>query len=519
MQASLTKLDLGRLLQLPSESQIHFVNFLGLALMAWLYVTVIPAIAILYGENRPIAGTIFALGSCLVFGLLIRRRYKEQLALPPRKIFLQSILQSTIRKAGRLKLPRLARYLRRFQTPEMEVLSSQGKGASFLEFFRQRFMSSGGDIDRFPAVYWVYQDLRCAARVVGSRSRPAVVVSAGLLAKYFRDPGLVNIYLLHEFGHLANHDLEILAATIAVLGAWRLTTLIVSLAAALLLIPYIDSSIFTALLLMVSTLWVLSLLVIWLFLARYAGMVISLRELYADVQALFACGEERAAFVRAIGASVRPARKVWLGKLRSLTSLRLVHLSPGERLDFMARPAALLEPKTSYFILTALLLLAIQSSPFLAGYGHNGLRLSLLFPWILTAFAYTANVSRSLLGFAKLHNVAGSTPRWRLGLYCTLILLLPVLSIRELYQTLILLGSGDWGALGSTVVESLKGMAPKPGDLSVLLLIGCVVLALTLGGRLAVAQSESPHRFHRQMLWIWGAGLGIETIFFIYHEV
>jgi Zn-dependent protease with chaperone function len=503
--------DLGKILELPSESQIHFINFVSLCLLAWLYATLIPAIAILYGEHHPVAGTAFVGGSCLVLALSVRWQYRSQLALPPKRTLLHKVMQRAARGASRLRLSRLARYIRRFQVPELEEFVSPGKGEEFREFLRQRFIESNGDLDRVPAVFWSYQDLRCAARVAGTRSHPAVIVSAGLVSRYFRDPDVVRVYLLHEFAHLANRDLEILAATVAVLRGWRLTTLVATLVAASLLIPFIDGSIFTALLLMIATLWMLSLLVIWLFLSRYAGVVISLRELYADIQAFHRSGEKRELFERVIGASARPASRSRLGKFRSLTSLRLVHLSPGERLSFMARPLALVEPKTPYFFFIAALLLVIQSSPFLEGYGHNGLRMSLLLPWLLTAFAYAANVSRSVLGFARLSEDPGGLPRWRLGFYCTLLLLLPVVSIRGLYQFLFAVGEG-WQSLRSVADDAFQGLAPRWGDLSTLLLLGCVLLILAQAGRLASEQSESPHRFHRRMLWIWGVGLTVETL-------
>jgi hypothetical protein len=60
----------------------------------------------------------------------------------------------------------------------------------------------------------VYQDGRPEARVTGTPQRPIVAVAAGLIRRYPGDSNLVRVYLLHEFGHLANRDVSLFSWTV-----------------------------------------------------------------------------------------------------------------------------------------------------------------------------------------------------------------------------------------------------------------------------------------------------------------
>ena len=125
-----------------------------------------------------------------------------------------------------------------------------------------------------------------AARVVGYSQRPLVLVNAGLVSLFPQKTEVARVYLLHEFGHIVGRDLEVFAYTItssrACIAVFFSTTLI----SAFVLSPFIDGSILSGLVLLVSTMWILMLAALWILLVRYAGVIISLRELYADVQAV-----------------------------------------------------------------------------------------------------------------------------------------------------------------------------------------------------------------------------------------
>jgi hypothetical protein len=188
---------------------------------------------------------------------------------------------------------------------------------------------------------------------------------------------------------------------------------------------------------LVSTMWLLSLGFLWLLVARYAGVVISLRELYADVQAVVWL-PGLAAYEEVLGHQPGSRlRRMWR-RFRSLVSLRLIHLSPSERLTFLRRPASLLFPRHKYYLLVGILLVVLQSNPFGEGYENNWMRWPFLLAWALVGLAYLVNVGRAIDGLALIPTKRTPISIGGLSIGIAAVLFLPMFKIPGLYGDLVL---------------------------------------------------------------------------------
>jgi len=131
----------------------------------------------------------------------------------------------------------------------------------------------------------VYLDGRPEARVTGTPQRPIVAVAAGLIRRYPGDSNLVRVYLLHEIR--APRQPGCVALLLGGRVEYRLPGFD-NLDGALqysLLIPVHDPG-HQALLLMVGILWLGTLALTSLYLLRFAGVLISFRELQVDIWAV-----------------------------------------------------------------------------------------------------------------------------------------------------------------------------------------------------------------------------------------
>jgi len=223
---------------------------------------------------------------------------------------------------------------------------------------------------------------------------------------------------------------------------------------ALFLLPFFNGEIWGALILLVGTMWLLSLSFLWLLLARYAGVVISLRELYADVHAVLWL-PSLASYETVLGDQPRSQfHRLW-HELRSLVSLRLIHLSPGERLALLRRPESLLFPRHRYYVLAGLLLIVLQSNAFAEGYENNWMRWPFLLAWAPICLAYLMNVGRAIEGSACLQKEPRLTGLASLSLGVTAVLLLPMFKIPGLYGDLVL-SAGKWDSLQLGIKDSVE---------------------------------------------------------------
>lgn len=360
---------LGALTLLPSESAIHFLVYSSLVLLTLMFVVGTPAIALLFAEHRPVAGGLFVVINlavfCLSFGTNLRRHFQG-----PRPRWWEPWIKRMIRACRKLPATKgLCRLIGFRLSQDFAPFPDASGTSAFFNFYSECWKTTG-EKTPLPRLYWNYQDSRATARVAGSSRNPVVAISAGLVSLLPHESEAARVYLLHEFGHVVNRDLEVFGLTMSGSRACRAVILSSSILSALLLLQVFNGDVAGALILLVGTMWVLSLGFLWLFMARYAGVIFSLRELYADVQAVLWL-RGLGGYERVLGnqASSRISR-IW-HKFRSLVTLRLIHLSPWERLAFLRRPGSLLFPRHRYYVLVGLLLVTLQSNAFAEGYENN----------------------------------------------------------------------------------------------------------------------------------------------------
>ena len=116
-----------------------------------------------------------------------------------------------------------------------------------------------------------------------------------------------------------------------------------------------SQNIISALLLMVGILWLGTLALTSLYLLRFAGVLISFREVQADVWAVSRLSNFEI-FERVVSDASKTSRARKGSRIGSLVSFRLRHLSAAERLDILRHPITLLAPRLRYFVLTGVLL-------------------------------------------------------------------------------------------------------------------------------------------------------------------
>jgi Zn-dependent protease with chaperone function len=415
------------LLALPSESTIHFINFAGLATLASCFAIVAPAWSVFFVEGRYFTGTIFCVALVALTVLHLKATIQQTLSIDPNAgLFRAQLLQRSFDH-----LPsRLMAALRLRRREPIEPFPASRRSEGFRRFYAEQWATlMRGPC---PPLYWSYNNLRPAAQTLGAPNSPGVLVSSGLIGLLRDSPETVRVYLAHEFGHIANRDLTVFAWTIGLARATRLLFITSYGALVVALWSFLDGGWQGALLLLVAAMWAVSLVVLWLLIARYAGVIISLRELYADVWALHALTAHRE-YDRALAQAAGGSLKATWQRVRSIFSLRLIHLSALERRRWLSDPQTLILPRTRYFALTALLLFLLECSPFTAGYGANAMRLSLLVAWPPFAVAYLANIARSVAGLA----LSGDVALWRrclwTSIFLAIVLLLPVFHLPLVY--------------------------------------------------------------------------------------
>lgn len=324
---------------------------------------------------------------------------------------------------------------------------------AFLDFYSDCWMHYGQQ-NAAPRLYWSYQDSRATARVAGRSRDPVVAITAGLVSLFPHQSDALRVYLFHEFGHIVNRDLEVLGLTMSGSRACRSVIFSSFMLSSLFLLPLFSSDVWGALVLLVGAMWLLLLGFLWLFMARYAGIIISIRELYADVQAV-RCLPGLGAYETVLGNRVNSwCARIW-HNFRSLVSLRLIHLSPGERLAFLRRPGSLLFPRHRYYVFAGLLLITLQSNAFAEGFENNWMRWTFLLAWAPIGVAYLMNAGRAIEGCALLPEVSRVTRMTGLAFGITAVLFLPMLKIPGLYGDLVL-SAGKWDSFKLGVEDTFR---------------------------------------------------------------
>jgi len=405
---------LRRIAGLPSETAIHFIVYCAVIGLVIAYVIGTPAYVLFFGEGRRGTGLFVLAGLAVVVATVTARR--------------------------------------RGRAGDLELFPTSPRAAPFRALYA-RTAADAGFSDPLPPLLWSYSDQRTDARTVRWNGAPAVVVSAGLVQHARTAPDDVRGYLMHEFGHVANGDLTVFEWTLALASAFRLVTVLSVLAATVLVLlptdrPSIlffaspDTPVFFFLLLMVGTLWLLTIALAWLLVVRYAGVLTSLRELHADVRA--AAWMAPGAYVATIrGAHDRGRRS----RLRSLLTPRLIHLSARERVDLLEDPVRLAAPKVRYFALVAVVVLLLQSSPFTVGTDENIMRIAPLSLWAALAVAYLLNLIRVAAArpfIAGLRTTGRSTA---LAATTGILFALPVVRSPQLYPSMFTFFSDRAGTL------------------------------------------------------------------------
>lgn len=441
---------------LPSESSIHFLVYCSLVLLALSLVIAVPAIVLFFAEHRPGTGVFFVAVNLTVFLAVFVAHLRRNLGVP-RPHYWEARARSIVRFLRRFPAARgLARRIGTRLTPTYLPFPDLGGRNAFREFYDECWKTASGGMTSTPPLYWTYQDSRALARVAGRSRSPVVAISAGLVSLVPGDKAVAEVYLLHEFGHILNRDLEVFALALSALSACSSVMLVSSVLSAFFLLPFFNGEVWGALILLVSVMWLLSLSFLWLLLARYGGVVISLRELYADVRAVLGLGNLGSYEALLAYQAASKFYRFW-HKLRSLVSLRLIHLSPSERLAFLNNPESLLFPRHRYYVLAGSLLAVLQSNPFGEGYDNSWMRWPFLVVWAPVCLAYLMNVGRAIEGVSCLQNKPHPQAFTSLWLGVTAILFLPMFRFPGLYGDLVL-SIGNWGAFWSGIEDSIKSI-------------------------------------------------------------
>jgi Zn-dependent protease with chaperone function len=464
---------------LPSESTIHAAVNAALVVLGAIYAIVTPSIAFLFGEEHAAAGMLFVTAYTVVFCLILWQRHKQRTAVPPTNDFWNWLWQF-IGRGAKLKHSSRSRILNRWRPPDFVSFPDARRSTSFARLvdktWRELVLFRGSA----PTLFWANKDARCAARILGRSNNPVLAVSAGLVSLSATRPEVVRVYLLHEFAHIKNNDLEVFAWTLSLLDAFRAIVVLAICGSVALSWPYLHSGLWTALLLMVGVIWLVSLALVWMLLARYAGVIISLRELYADVQAVAWSGDldEYREIVRRDlhGAPTERAREWW-----TLLTLRLIHLSPIERLRMLSEPERLIAPRYRHFAAAAVLCAIVQSSPFGIGYGRHWMRIPFLLVWGPLCVAYLWNVVRAIRGMSVVPKANRWSATTSLAITASLMLFLPRVSVPGIYTNLVL-SLGDWSGFLLGLRDGISSLALEwrsPSLAFVPLFCWCILWALT----------------------------------------
>ncbi len=438
---------LRRIADLPSETRIHLIVFCAVVLLLAAYVVGGPAYVLFSSEGRRGTALFLGIGAAVFAGAVAARR--------------------------------------RIPWRDVEPFPQSRRAAAFHDLYVEtadRVGLSGA----LPPLLWSYTDQRTHAQTVRWAGVPAVVVSAGLVQHARAAPDDVRAYLTHELAHVANGDLAVFEWTLGLTSGFRLLSVLTVLASAtLLLVPAAtdassilffdapETPLFVALLLMVGTLWLVSIALGWLLVVRYAGVLTSLRELHADVRA--AAWLPDGVYVATIRAARAQPRR---SRIRSLLTPRLIHLSAPERVEFLEDPARVVAPKLRYFALVAALVLALQSSPFTAGIDSNVMRTAPLALWAVLAVAYLLNLQRVAAAVATIPALRAPRRLVPLAAASGFLLAVPTLRSPQLYPSVITLFSDAAGTVAVLRDEWSQWRLSWGGMAAALALSGAAVTIL-----------------------------------------
>lgn len=469
---------------LPSESEVYFAIYLIFVVLAALYTVCVPAVSLFFAEGRPVTGVIFVAAQSALFTVFIVLSLRDR-RRPPQAAML--VIRAR-RLAKKMPVPILRRLLSslmsRLAPPAFEPYPDRAGATVFGGFFRSLWRDVANFGSPEPELWWAFLDGRPEARVAGTRQRPIVAVAAGLMRRYSDDADLVRVYLLHEFGHLANRDLSLFSWTTALNTGCQALIISTAFSSIVYASRFMSQDITSALLLMVGILWLGTLALTSLYLLRFAGVLISFRELQADIWAVSRLPDFEL-FEKVVAAASASPRARKGSRLASLFGLRLRHLSGAERLDLLRRPSRLLVPRLRYFLLTAVLLVLLQSNPFGEAVGRNWMRLPFLLVWAPLAVAYFAAAYRTILGFGLLRRNSTATSVVTLSAGAAVILLLPFFKVPGLFPD-ILLSFGDWKGFALSARDSMTTMKAQwshPGFLASPAASLCWVVAAMIWSR------------------------------------
>ncbi|MGE0700416.1 MAG: hypothetical protein AB7O57_15070 [Hyphomicrobiaceae bacterium] len=300
-----------------------------------------------------------------------------------------------------------------------------------------------------------------------------IEVSSGLLARLLRDDPLAIAILRHELAHLVHHDLPVMRRHNALLGG-ATTASVVAIAITSLAVLFIAAVGFTdavrsgqALSLSILLRGLIAIAAFGATIAvaipvglyalkRYAGFIVALMELRADVSAgVWGGGGELEALSHALEHDVSVRRTGRWDLLRAYVSATLIHFPAQERSRLLADKERLGTPKMRYFAMAI-------GATWLLGF-HQGISISgwdfvLLSAVVATLTGITLSMIMNAGG--QLH--ISSTRAMELGLallLAQLLVFVPLEGLAYLMQHLSFAIAVPGGFGGDTTVSFWKDIA------------------------------------------------------------
>jgi hypothetical protein len=228
---------------LPSESGIHFLVYCSLVLLTLLFVIAAPAIVLFFAEHRPVAGALFVTANLTVFCASFASHLRRYFDVP-RPSWRDSLTKRFIRILR--KVPATGGVVRGLTTrlaPAFVPFPDSSGTSAFFRFYSECWNAVCGQTAAAPRLYWSYQDRHANARVSGRSRDPVVAISAGLVSLFPRQPECLRVYLLHEFGHISNRDLEVFGLTMSGSRACKAVMLASSVLSTFFLLPFFTSEV------------------------------------------------------------------------------------------------------------------------------------------------------------------------------------------------------------------------------------------------------------------------------------
>lgn len=360
-----------------------------------------------------------------------------------------------------------------------------------------------------PALRW-FPAFDIAGYAATRNGEPELQISAGLWQAAVSGKDTAIAILAHELAHLRNKDplvLKVLdgirvgAACVLAFSALIGLVIFCLVLASEGSTAYADQGFrgmaFRSLLVIVGAAMVLVIFPLsWLALRRHIGLIHSLLEIRADLDAtLWTGGRENFTQAFATNKSVRRSGRREL--LAALLSRKLSHIPERERLQILRSPALLITPKTQFFALSVLLAAALPLN-FASGLILGG-ALNHLIVQSVAAALNAALVCLLIAGQAEDRVRIGAMRIATLALVSVVVTALPRVNFEPISYLIMswTLGFGGAPADSSTLFESIQitfeDLFGKVADalLNVEAGIASTVALLALGGLAALSSLPS----------------------------